>query len=131
MIREVFEYILNIIKSRLFVLVLIVGSLFSVLLFRVFYLQIVKQQYYLDNYIQIAEKDVYTAGTRGNIYDRNGVLLAYNKLAYAVEIEDDIDSSDDKNKELNDVIAKTVRIILSNNDTIINDFKININANGE
>lgn len=131
LIREVFEYILNIIKSRLFVLVLIVGSLFSVLLFRVFYLQIVKQQYYLDNYIQIAEKDVYTAGTRGNIYDRNGVLLAYNKLAYAVEIEDDIDSSDDKNKELNDVIAKTVRIILSNNDTIINDFKININANGE
>ena len=27
--------------------------------------------------------------TRGEIYDRNGVLLAYNELAYAVTIEDD------------------------------------------
>ena len=34
------------------------------------------------------EKTVTTPGTRGNIYDRNGNLLAYNELAYAVTVQD-------------------------------------------
>lgn len=28
------------------------------------------------------------SSTRGNIYDRNGNLLAYNELAYSITIED-------------------------------------------
>mgnify|MGYP002235230445 CR=1 FL=1 len=38
--------------------------------------------------MQRTEKLVTTPGTRGNIYDRNGNLLAYNQLAYAVAIQD-------------------------------------------
>lgn len=131
MIREIFEYILNIIKSRLFVLVLMITALFSILIIRVFYLQIVKEEYYIDNYMQIAKKEVYSSGTRGIIKDRNGTVLAYNQLAYAVKIEDDLDRGDDKSKKLNEIIAKTVRIITENNDTVISDFKIILNTNGE
>ena len=131
MVRDLLEYILSILKSRLFVLFLIVIALFSVLMIRVFKLQIVNEQYYLDNFIQIAEKEVTTSGTRGLIYDRNGKLLAYNKLAYAVEIEDDLKSSSEKNDELNEIIAKTVDIIISNGDNVINNFSIILNTNGE
>lgn len=131
LVKEILDYILNFLKSRIFILSIIVLALFSILIVRIFNLQIVNEEYYLDNFIQIAEKEVTTSGTRGLIYDRNGVLLAYNKLAYAVEIEDALESSDTKNEELNSIICETVNIILNNNDTVINDFSIILNSNGE
>ncbi|MDY6329738.1 MAG: penicillin-binding transpeptidase domain-containing protein [Lachnospiraceae bacterium] len=132
MVKEFFEYILSILKSRLFVLGIIVVLLFSVLMIRIFNVQIVNGEYYLENYIQMAEREVLTSGTRGLIYDRNGEVLAYNKLAYAIEIEDDIsDSTEDKDKKLNEIISKTINIITSNGDTLINDFPIILNTNNE
>lgn len=131
LVREFFESILNVLKSRLFVLGLVIALLFTILMVRIFNLQIVNEEYYLNNYIQIAEKEILTSGTRGLIYDRNGNVLAYNKLAYAVEIEDELSSSETKDEELNAIIAKTVNIILSNGDTLINDFSIILNSNNE
>lgn len=131
MVREFFESILNILKSRLFVLGILITVMFTTLLIRVFNLQIVNENYYLDNYIQKAEREVLTSGTRGLIYDSNGEVLAYNKLAYAVEIEDDLAASETKSDELNAIIAKTINIILLNGDTLINDFPIILNTNNE
>lgn len=131
MVREFFESILNILKSRLFVLGILITVMFTTLLIRVFNLQIVNENYYLDNYIQKAEREVLTSGTRGLIYDSNGEVLAYNKLAYAVEIEDDLSASETKSDELNAIIAKTINIILLNGDTLINDFPIILNTNNE
>lgn len=131
LVKSILEYILNILKSRLFVIGIIVTALFSILMFRIFNLQIVNEKYYLDNYIQKAEKEVLTSGTRGIIYDRNGQILAYNKLAYAVEMEDDLSNTIDKDEKLNEIIDKTVKIITTNGDSVINDFGIILNANGE
>lgn len=132
LVKEFFEYILSILKSRLFVLGIIVVLLFSVLMIRIFNVQIVNGEYYLENYIQMAEREVLTSGTRGIIYDRNGEVLAYNKLAYAIEIEDDIsDSTENKDKKLNEIISETINIITSNGDTLINDFPIILNTNNE
>lgn len=132
LVKEFFEYILSILKSRLFVLGIIVVLLFSVLMIRIFNVQIVNGEYYLENYIQMAEREVLTSGTRGIIYDRNGEVLAYNKLAYAIEIEDDIsDSTENKDKKLNEIISETINIITSNGDTMINDFPIILNTNNE
>ena len=132
LVKEFFEYILSILKSRLFLLGIIVVLLFSVLMIRIFNVQIVNGEYYLENYIQMAEREVLTSGTRGIIYDRNGEVLAYNKLAYAIEIEDDIsDSTENKDKKLNEIISETINIITSNGDTLINDFPIILNTNNE
>ena len=132
LVKEFFEYILSILKSRVFVLGIIVVLLFSVLMIRIFNVQIVNGEYYLENYIQMAEREVLTSGTRGIIYDRNGEVLAYNKLAYAIEIEDDIsDSTENKDKKLNEIISETINIITSNGDTLINDFPIILNTNNE
>lgn len=132
LVKEFFEYILSILKSRLFVLGIIVVLLFSVLMIRIFNVQIVNGEYYLENYIQMAEREALTSGTRGIIYDRNGEVLAYNKLAYAIEIEDDIsDSTENKDKKLNEIISETINIITSNGDTLINDFPIILNTNNE
>ena len=131
LVKEFFEGILNFLKSRIFVLIILVFAMFSILMFRIFNLQIVNEDYYLENYIQTAKKEVRSSGTRGIIYDRNGEVLAYNKLAYAVEIDDELKNGIDKDEKLNKIIDKTVSIILKNGDTLIHDFPIIIDANGK
>ena len=98
MISDFFYNLYKIIKSRVFIVCLIFVVIFGALIFRIFDLQIVNEKFYMSTYIQQAEKSVYTPGTRGNIYDVNGKLLAYDTLAYVVTIEDTIDSSITKNK---------------------------------
>ena len=63
---------------------------------------------------------------RGNIYDRNGVLLAYNKLAYCVKIEDVFESGKKKNENLNNTILRTIAIIEENNDKLSTEFNITV-----
>ena len=82
------ERFLNLITSRLFVLVIVFCLLCGTLIHRVFTLQIVHGAEYMDNFKLKIRKERYIASTRGNIYDRNGELLAYNELSYNVTIED-------------------------------------------
>ena len=60
----------------------------SILIGRLFYLQIVKGEDYLQNYELSIRRTSTIQGTRGNIYDRNGKLIAGNKVSYSVTIED-------------------------------------------
>lgn len=134
MFNRIKEWIMEIIKSRLFVTVIAFCVLFAILVQRVFYLQIVKGQYYLDNYKLQIRKTREVPGTRGNIYDRNGELLAYNELAYSVTIEDNGDYSSmtlkEKNKIINETVEEVIDIVESNGDTVISDFGIILNASG-
>ncbi|MBR5360649.1 MAG: hypothetical protein IK123_07150, partial [Lachnospiraceae bacterium] len=59
-----------------------------VLTTRIFILQIVRGQDALDNFTLSIQKERVIGSTRGNIYDRNGNVLAYNELAYNVTMED-------------------------------------------
>ena len=132
LVRDILEAILNFLKSRAFVVLVVFGLMFSVLLYRVFYLQIVKSDYYLNNYLQIAERTVTTSGTRGLIYDRNGIPLASNQLAYTVTIEDNLNYKDeDYDEKLNEIIYNVIRIVEQNGDVLNNDFSIILGPNGE
>lgn len=116
----------EVLKSRMFVAIVVFCIMSAILVQRVFYLQIVKGQEYVENYKLQIQKTKDVEGTRGNIYDRNGKLLAYNELAYSVTIEDngDYDTKKQKNKELNKVIRTVIDMVESNGDTVINDFGI-------
>lgn len=119
------------VQSRGFVAIIVFCVLSAILLQRVFYLQIVKGQEYLDDYKLQIQKTKEVQGTRGNIYDRNGKLLAYNELAYSVTIEDngDYDSLKQKNKELNKVVSSVIQMVEANGDTVINNFGIILDNN--
>ena len=111
-LREAGEYI---IRSRLVTLIVIFILTSSILAGRLFYLQIVRGEDYLENYELKIRKTRDIAATRGNIYDRNGVLLAYNELAYSVTIQDngDYDKKSEKNKALNQIVTKVINIVES------------------
>lgn len=131
MFRELKDYIINIITSRLTVLTLIFCALAWILIYRCFNLQIVRGEEFLNDFMLQTEKTRDIAGTRGNIYDRNGNVLAYNELAYSVKIEDVFESNRSKNQNLNDLIYRLIKMIEKNGDNIITDFKIMIDENGE
>ena len=119
-------------KSRLFTVSVVLILMSAVLLQRLFVLQIVNGESYLTNYTLKIEKEKEIAATRGNIYDRNGNVLAYNELAYSVVIEDNgtYDSSEQRSEQLNAVIAKTLTILESRGDVADNNFNITY-ENGE
>ena len=131
MFRDIKERFINFITSRLFVLTLVFLILGVVLIFRVFHLQIVRGEEYLNNYTLRIQKEKSIPSTRGKIYDRNGKLLAYNELAYSVTIEDVYESGSTKNLELNHTILELIKIIEANGDSIISDFNIILNDNGQ
>lgn len=133
------EWIVKTVKSRLFVFWLIMVALCLVVAQRLFKLQIINGEDYLNNYTLSIEKEITVEGTRGNIYDRNGVLLAHNELSYTITLEDNgtYESSDGKsasevkNETLNAEISELIDMIESNGDSIVNDLDLYMDENGE
>ena len=122
----------EIVRTRVFVVIIVFSILFAILIGKLFNLQIVHGQEYLDDYKLQIQKTRVIQGTRGNIYDRNGKLLAYNELAYSVTIEDTWESGiKEKNKELNREITRIIQLVEGNGDSVINDFSIVLDANNE
>lgn len=123
----------EIVRTRVFVVMIVFIILFSILIGRLFNLQIVNGQKYLDDYKLLIQKTRVIQGTRGKIYDRNGVLLAYNELAYSVTIEDNgsYTTIAEKNEELNKEITRIIEIVEENGDSVINDFNIVLDSNNE
>lgn len=130
MFNDLREHIVNFIMSRFFLLFLSLAMVMVILVNRIFQLQIVHGSEYMDNFTLSIEKEVELPSARGNIYDCNGELLAYNDLAYSVTIVDTIESGTGKNATLNAIIYNMIHLIEDSGDEIIHDFKIYLDENG-
>ncbi len=133
MFNRLKNLIVEIFNSRLVILIVVFCILSSILIQRVFHLQIVNGKDYLDNYKLMIKKTTQTQGTRGNIYDRNGEILATNKLAYSVQIEDNgsYEDTTQKNQLINDTIMDVIEMVEKNSDSIVSDFGIVLNNKGK
>lgn len=142
MIKELFyaikDFLKQYISHRLFPLTVVFIALFAILIYRLFILQIVNGQEYLDNFTYGQERTVTVAASRGNIFDRNGNLLAYNKISYSVTFgnSSSLSSKADElgmtDSELqNKIVYDTIQILESNGDSVdYSDFPITIDSNG-
>lgn len=117
---------------RSLVLLIVFFIMFSILIVRLFQLQIVKGQEYENNFILQTKREIVLSGARGNIYDRNGKPLATNKLANSVTFEDQETYNSDRERQLNlnSKIYQMIRIIKSKGDSIETSLKIIIDPNG-
>lgn len=130
MFDRIKDKILNMVLSREFVLILAIFLCGGILVHRLFTLQIVNGASYLENFQLTIRKERSIPAARGNIYDRNGRLLAYNELAYSVTIEDVYESGRMKNKNINETIYKVIRMIEDSGDEVISDFEIYLDSSG-
>ena len=127
--KKLKENLFNMVTSRLLLLFVVFTGMAVVLIYRLFYLQIVNGESYLNNFQLKIQKEKVIEGTRGNIYDRNGNLLAYNELAYSVTIEDVYESGSKKHEPLNQTLHKVIRMIEDNGDSVISEFNITLDNN--
>ena len=90
------EELKSFLKSRLLLPICLFFAIGVVLIVRIFNLQIIKGEEFVANYELKIIREKSIDGIRGNIYDRNGYLLAYNVLSYDVNFEDVIESGKTK-----------------------------------
>lgn len=129
MLDNFLNYIKNLFKSRLVPIVIVYIGLFAIVVIRMFSLQIVKGDEYVDKTVVTTEKERDIKSTRGKIYDCNGKLLASNELSYSVIIEDTGEVTN--NEQKNAMIYKMINIIKKNGDKIDLDFPIKLNKNNQ
>lgn len=133
MFRDLLEIIRELIRkaalSRLFVLGIICFIMYTGLIHKLFNMQIINGEKALNDYLQLTEQTITTAGTRGNIYDRNGKVLAYNKLAYSVMLQDTgaYKKSEDKNR----MYLRLVKILQKHGETVQGKFEVALDSNGD
>ena len=128
MLDRIKDYLKEIFSSRLIPISIIFFLLFFILIVRMFNLQIVRSDEINSNNTVSEEKQRDILSTRGNIHDRNGVLLASNQISYSVTIEDTGQLT--TNEEKNEMIHKMVQIIYRNDDDLDIDFCIDIDEDG-
>ena len=130
MLKKIQRFLINFIRSRTFFLY-VMFVVMAVLLFqRIFTLQIVQGEDKQQEFELKIKKERSIASTRGNIYDVNGIALAYNELSSSVTIEDVYESSK-KNATINGILKKVLHILDENGDSISCDFNIYIDGDGE
>lgn len=136
MFSSIKNFFKQIFKSRILFLAILFVFMSTVLLLRLFQLQIINGADSQSSYLMRVIKTRSLSSTRGNIYDRNGNLLAYNELAYGITIEDngsyssegELRASQVKNRSINEDIAQILHTLDQNGDAIDNDFSITLTA---
>ncbi len=129
---DIKDFLKKFFSSRLFVLSTAVILMFSILVGRVFFLQVVNGASYQKNFTMRIQKTLTVEAARGCIYDANGTLLAYNELAYSVVIYDSGTYANSKShdRELNAELAEIIGVLADNGESITNNFGIRLNEDG-
>ena len=127
---EIFkDFIKKLLASRLFILSIFYTGLFGILVVRLFNLQVVSGEEYQEDYMALTEKTIKLDSTRGNIYDKNGNILAYNELSYNVTIQDNGDYT--KSNDRNRMLLELVRILYRHGEAIEGEFLIGFDSSGK
>ena len=95
---------------------------------KLFNLQLVQGKDFQEQYVQKTEKRVLLPASRGNIYDRNGNLLAYNELAYSITI---METGYYNSNGLNLMVHRLVKLLEKHEENIIPTIPVIINDSGE
>lgn len=132
MVKKLSNLLKKVHISRTTVLSCVFLILSFILIHHLFGLQIIEGEEYRNNFSIQTTKTRTLESTRGNIYDRNGELLAYNELSYSLTLEDSgtYDNYREKALALNGEAYKIIKILESNGDSISQDFHIYIDENG-
>ena len=136
MINSILRIIRNIFNGdnqRTNFLILFFVIMFLSIVSRLFDLQLINGQYYHDNYVQKSIKEVNVPAMRGNIYDKDGVLLAYNQIVNNITITD-IDAFATNNAGINKrnrMLLKLANLLRKYNCQIDSRYFVEIDSAGK
>lgn len=119
--------------TRIIILGVVCALLSGILIHRLYDLQIINGESYRTNFSIKTTKTRTLKSTRGNIYDRNGKVLAYNKLSYSLTLEDSgsYDTYRQRDLSLNGEAYRIAKILSEHGDSLDNDFHVVLDKNGQ
>jgi penicillin-binding protein 2 len=132
MASKIKKIICRIFSNRTGILLVIFACFCFVLIARVFQLQIISGGEYAENFTLSTTRTRKLNSTRGNIYDCNGNVIAYNELSNNITLEDNgsYESTREKNLSLNGEIYQLIKLIESCGDETDDNFHIDLDENG-
>ena len=118
--------------KRTTVVILVFIAMAFILIRQIFELQIIQGENYISEFENRITKTRVLKSTRGNIYDRNGEMVASNILSYSLTFEDNgsYETTREKNLTLNGVAYRVLQILSENGDSLSGDFHIALDENG-
>jgi penicillin-binding protein 2 len=125
------DHFVKAVKSRVFVLIAFFIILAILLIQHLFKLQIIHGEEYLQNFSNNLEKSRTLAGTRGTIYDINGVKLAWDEPSNNISMEDNgvYQSETERNLALNSISYRLIHMLEEKGETLAPDFNIILDDN--
>ncbi len=99
----------------------------AILGIRLFVITILQHETWISEASDQNTKTITTSAPRGNIYDRDGELLAGNKQVFTVNFN----VSSLTTEEINDSALQLINILIDNGDEYTDNFPIKINGDGE
>lgn len=118
--------------KRTTVVIIVFIVMAFILIRQIFELQIIQGENYISEFENRITKTRVLKSTRGNIYDRNGEMVASNILSYSLTFEDNgsYETTREKNLTLNGVAYRVLQILAENGDSLSGDFHIVLDENG-
>ena len=128
--QSVREALKRFLSNRTAVLGCVLIPLVLILFVRLFTLQIIRGSDYYEKYVNTTRKEVSIPAIRGNIYDRNGRLLAGNKVVYSVTINDG-NYYTKSDGSFNEMLLRLIHILERFDAPIRTSIPVTIDTNGE
>lgn len=124
--KKVYNKILTFLNNRYLVIIVLVSLISFIFIAQLFNLQVINGKEYRERSEKRMLRTEGIVAARGEIYDRNGVVLATSKLSFDLEIyKVRIDT-----KRQNESIYKVIDILNSNGDKIYSTFPVNDELTG-
>ena len=123
--KNIFEKVMKFFENRILILYIIVGLISVVFIVQLFNLQILNGKEYREQSEKRMLRTETVVASRGEITDRNGIVLASSKLSFDV----DLYRVRVTTQEQNEALAKLINIMVSNGDEIYSSFPINEELN--
>ena len=119
--KDFHKQVLRVITDRLFITSIFVIGLFSVIVLRVYDLQIIHHDEYDTNIRETIRREIETDAPRGLIFDKYGRPLAINQPTYILNVDQGIRMS---NEDLNDMLLRLAKLLKSNGDDYVDNVPI-------
>ena len=107
-------------------IVIVIILLMAVLAVRLFMVTILQHDRWSMEAVDQNTKTIFESAPRGNVYDRNGNVLAENKQVFAVTFN----VSSMTTEEINDSALKLVNVLIKNKEKYTDSFPIKKDKNG-
>ena len=122
MVNKIKQLLRKLTIQRTTVLLAVFFLMCFALVNRLFHLQILEGDTYANSFEAQTKKTRTIKSTRGNIFDRNGEVLASNQLSYSLTFEDNgsYSTTRERNLTLNSIAYQVISILTENGDEVDN-----------